>query len=54
LTESEGIQGSTNFYLAEKSEESDEQYIFRAQGDEIGKIFDSFNLALDRISALSH
>lgn len=48
ITERQGIGETTVFYLAKKSEDSN-QYIYEDLGNDIGPIFDSFNIALDRI-----
>lgn len=46
----EDVLGQTCFYLAEADTESDGKYIFRNLGSSIEKIFDSFNIAIDRIN----
>lgn len=49
----EGVLESTDFYIAEKSEPNGPgsfTYIYKDCCKEIGPIFDSFNIALDRIS----
>lgn len=55
ISESNGILDKVNFYLAEDSKNSSEevngnQYIFKPLGSDISPIFDSFNLAFDRIA----
>jgi predicted ATPase len=46
-----GVLDETNFYLAEPAKEDNDQYVFTHQGSDIEKIFDSFNIAIDRINA---
>lgn len=50
MAEVEGALDSTHFYLAEAASERDGQYVFTHQGSNIEKIFDSFNIAIDRIN----
>lgn len=49
ITRKEALEKTTRFYLSEKVEDSDGLYSFRDLGFEITEIFDSFNIALDRI-----
>lgn len=48
ISEKEGIMPETFFYLAERFENSD-KYIYKNLGQDISPIFDSFNIALERI-----
>lgn len=48
IAEKEEVLSDTHFYLAERDME-DNQYTYRNLGQEIGDIFHSFNIALDRI-----
>jgi predicted ATP-binding protein involved in virulence len=48
ISEKEGVDDKVNFYLAEKSEE-EFQYTYRDLGTDIDPIFESFNIALDRM-----
>lgn len=48
IAEKEGRLDYTHFYLAEKTEET-HQYVYRHLEHEIGDVFRSFNIALDRI-----
>lgn len=48
IAEREGILQETSFYLAEKVEGTG-KYIYKNLGKDISPIFDSFNIALDRI-----
>ncbi len=48
ISEKEGTLPRTDFYLAEKVDGED-RYIYKHLGQEIGRIFDSFNIALERI-----
>ncbi|MDE6371791.1 MAG: ATP-binding protein [Duncaniella sp.] len=48
ISEREGTLNESCFYLAEKTDE-DGRYYYRKLGKEVGPIFDSFNIALDRI-----
>lgn len=48
IATSKGLGDKTNFYLAEKVGNED-RYVFNHLGNNIEKIFDSFNIALDRI-----
>lgn len=47
ISNKEGILPDTLFYLAEK--EGNNKFIYKNLGQDIGPIFDSFNIALDRI-----
>lgn len=49
VSEKESTDTNLNFYIAEKEEHSF-QYSYRALGTDIEAIFESFNIALDRIS----
>lgn len=46
----EGISEQTNFYLAKPCPDSTHRYHFHPLGTEIEPIFESFNIALDRIA----
>lgn len=48
IAEKEEMLGNTHFYLAEKNMDSS-RYVYNDLGQEIGDIFRSFNIALDRI-----
>ena len=48
ISESEGTMDDLNLYIA-KRDSSSFNYTFKALGTEIGEIFESFNIALDRI-----
>lgn len=50
IARKEGISEQTNFYLSEKDPESEGQFVFHNLGNNIEKIFDSFNIAIERIS----
>ena len=49
IAERENVLDNTCFYLAEKDGRSSSRYVYRNLGQEIGEIFRSFNIALDRI-----
>lgn len=49
MAEAEGVLSRTHFYLAEAAPEHEGQFLFTPQGSSIEKIFNSFNIALDRI-----
>lgn len=49
IAERENVLDHTCFYLAEKEGEPSGRYVYRNLGQEIGEIFRSFNIALDRI-----
>lgn len=49
ISEKEGTLNGVNFYLAEKSKEKF-KYNFKFLGKEIDPIFESFNIAIDRIN----
>lgn len=51
IARKECVLDMTNFYLSEKVSEEDGKYVFTHLGSEIDKIFDSFNIAIDRIAA---
>ena len=49
----EEVIGNTNFYIAKRlvdKEETSFTYEYEDCGQEIGQIFDSFNIAFDRIA----
>ncbi|MCM1066642.1 MAG: ATP-binding protein [Muribaculaceae bacterium] len=46
----EEIIDKTNFYLAEKDSDGSPRYTFQDLGNNIERIFDSFNIAIDRIA----
>lgn len=46
----EEVQDRTYFYLSKKDENSEDRYVFHNQGNSIEEIFDSFNIAIDRIN----
>lgn len=48
ISEKEGIENNLNFYLAEKGQEN--TYSYKPLGTEIDEIFNSFNIAIDRIN----
>ena len=48
ISEREGVLENTIFYIAERDEDSG-RYVYRDLDHEIGPIFDSFNIAADRI-----
>lgn len=48
IAEQEGTLAQTHFYLAERDNMTT-RYVYKNLGTEIGKIFSSFNIALDRI-----
>lgn len=50
IARKEGIAEHTNFYLSEKDPESEGQYVFHNLGCNIERIFDSFNIAIERIN----
>lgn len=49
ISEKEGVSSKLNFYLAEKSENTF-LYNYKNLGTEIGEIFESFNIAIERIN----
>lgn len=49
IARKENVIGTTNFYLAEKKSEEESLYIYKKLGQDIGEIFESFNIALSRI-----
>ncbi|MCQ2284723.1 MAG: ATP-binding protein [Bacteroidales bacterium] len=49
IARKENVLNTTNFYLAEKIADNDSHYIYKYLGNEIGEIFESFNIALSRI-----
>ena len=50
VSRKEGILDKVHFYVAEETEKGSQRYDYRDLGQEIGPIFDSFNIALDRIA----
>lgn len=50
VSRKEGLLDRVHFYVAEETEPGCQLYDFHDLGHEVGKIFDSFNIALDRIS----
>lgn len=50
ISEKEGIAANLNFYLAELSDYDEERFRYRNLGLDIDPIFESFNIALDRIN----
>jgi hypothetical protein len=51
IADADGVIDKTNFYLAKPAADGSGQYIFEHQGSSIEQIFDSFNIAIDRINA---
>ena len=49
ISRKEGIIDTVHFYVAQKRNEENTQYIYKDLGTEIGEIFESFNIALSRI-----
>lgn len=49
IAEKEGMLDTTWFYVAEPSQTSPHQFVYKNLGHEIAEIFKSFNIALDRI-----
>lgn len=49
IARKEGTLSSTNFYLAQKNNLNEMKYTYENLGTDIGKIFESFNIALSRI-----
>lgn len=49
IARKEDVLNTTNFYLAEKNEDDECHYFYKYLGNEIGEIFESFNIALSRI-----
>lgn len=49
IGEKEELGEKLNFYIAKRSEENKHQFDFISTGTDIERIFDSFNIALDRI-----
>ena len=50
VADKEGILPTVNFYLSEPDTENDGKYVFTGLGQSCEKIFDSFNMAIDRIN----
>lgn len=50
ISAKEGVLDKTRFYLAEPSESDCNRYVYKDLGQEIGEIFESFNIALSRIA----
>lgn len=53
IAEAYGVLEQTNFYNAEKASEEGNQYVYEPLGSNIERIFDSFNIAIDRINLFS-
>lgn len=49
ISQKEGIDGNTRFYLSEQNSET-RKFVFKNLGTDISEIFTSFNIALDRIN----
>ena len=49
IANKEGVLEKTNFYVAKPSIDNSHQYVYKHLGSEIGEIFESFNIALNRI-----
>ena len=49
ISEAEGVLDKTNFYLAKESDSHKYMYDFKSLAQNIGPIFESFNIALSRI-----
>lgn len=49
ISEAQGVQETTRFYLAKKQDDESFQYTYQDLGTDIGPIFESFNIALNRI-----
>lgn len=51
ISEKEGVDDKLNFYLAEKCKEEKEQFLYeyKSLGTSIDKIFESFNIAYERM-----
>lgn len=49
IAEKEGILPHTHFYVAQQCPDNKHKFIYKALGNEISEIFESFNIALDRI-----
>ena len=47
----EGVRNATHFYVAEPVADHSHQYVYRDLGFEIEDIFESFNIAIERIEA---
>ena len=45
----EGISEHTNFYVAKQDIETPHQYVYKHLGNDISEIFESFNIAINRI-----
>lgn len=50
ISRKEGISDNVHFYIAEETEAGSMKYDYRDLGQEVAPIFDSFNIALDRIA----
>ena len=51
ISESKGLKEVTRFYLAKPSEDDPYQNVYKDLGFNIEEIFDSFNVALERIDS---
>ena len=49
IAEKEGILPHTHFYVAQQCPDNKHKFVYKALGNEISEIFESFNIALDRI-----
>ncbi len=49
IANKEGLIDKTNFYVAKECEGSKHQFVYKPLGHDIKEIFESFNIALDRI-----
>lgn len=50
ISEAQGVLETTRFYLATKTNDESYRYSYQDLGKEIGPIFESFNIALNRIN----
>lgn len=50
IANKEDVLHNTHFYVAESDAQNPHQYVFKDLGHEVGEIFQSFNIALDKIS----
>lgn len=49
IAEKQNVQESLNFYIAEKENPDDIQYVFKDCGQDIEPVFDSFNMFYDKL-----
>ena len=49
IAHKEGVLDNTHFYVAQPSDKNRHQFVYKALGHEISEIFESFNIAIDRI-----